>query len=382
MTDPSRPTPPTCQRLSEKGPDPLPSRVPIQPPTWQFVLAFAILYVVWGTTYLVIQIGVLDQQLPPLLFGGTRIGAAGLILLVYQCLRGQSLRFSGRDAVGIVTGCVLLFLGGNGLITLALQSVQSGESAVLAATATLWIALFSMVFAGGDRLRPIGWLGLIVGLVGVMVLQWPNLEQQGFSFARNRGPWLTLASAASWGIGTVLLRRTPICIHRLSSAGWQMTLGGAGMCILGIANGEQAPATITPGVVWVFLYLLVVSSLVAFVAFVWLLEHVSATKVSTYAYVNPLIAVLLGTLLHDEPISTALIAGTLLILVAVFLVRGGERLLSTNSRAQANQSARARTDSSVHVSRARLSAVAATAECGSSANDPLATSRPETSPTA
>ena len=118
-----------------------------------------------------------------------------------------------------------------------------------------------------------------------------------------------------------------------------MTLGGAGMCLLGIANGEQAPQTITLGVVWVFLYLLVISSLVAFIAFVWLLEHVSATKVSTYAYVNPLIAVLLGAFLHDEPISTALLAGTVLILIALFLVRGGEQPLRTGSKAQANQTA-------------------------------------------
>jgi drug/metabolite transporter (DMT)-like permease len=315
------------------------------PPTWQFVLAFGILYVVWGTTYLAIQIGVRDQQLPPLLFGGTRIGAAGLILLAFQGLRGQSIRFAAKDAAGILIGVTLLFIGGNGLISIALQWVQSGESAVLAATATLWIAVFSMAFTGGDRLRLIGWLGLLAGLVGVIVLQWPNLEKQGFNlrvptleegvpFAAI-GSWLTLASAACWGIGTVLLRRTPIRVHRLTSAGWQMALGGAGMFGLGLLLGERAPETITPGVVAVFLYLLVVSSLVAFIAFVWLLEHVSATKVSTYAYVNPLIAVLLGTVFHAEPVSDALIAGTVLILVAVFLVRGGERAAKVASRVAA-----------------------------------------------
>src|SRR4029077_7467686 len=98
--------------------------------------------------------------------------------------------------------------------------------------------------------------------------------------------------------------------------------------------------------VWVFLYLLVVSSLVAFIAFVWLLEHVSATKVSTYAYVNPLIAVLLGTLLHDEPISTALIAGTILILIALFLVRGGERTRNTVAEARSEPIVRARAEAS------------------------------------
>jgi drug/metabolite transporter (DMT)-like permease len=300
-----------------------PPRLP--PPTWQFVLAFAILYIVWGTTYLAIQIGVLDEELPPLYFGGTRIGAAGVIMLAFQWARGQSLKFSTRDVAGIATGAVLLFVGGNGLISLALKWVQSGESAVLAATATLWIALFSMAFAGGDRLRPLGWAGLLLGLLGVAVLQWPKLQAQGFSLTRSPGPWLTLASAACWGIGTVLLRRTAIRIPRLSSVGWQMMFGGVGMIGLGMLMGERAPSSISREAVLVFLYLLVVSSLVAFVAFVWLLEHVSATKVSTYAYVNPLVAVLLGSAAHNEPITPALMTGMLLILVGVFLVRGADQ---------------------------------------------------------
>ena len=295
---------------------------PRSPAAWQIAVAFGLLYVIWGTTYLGIQIGVLDQRLPPLLFGGTRIGAAGLILLAFQCVRGQSLKFSAKDAVGLTVGAVLLFIGGNGLISIALQTVQSGESAVLAATATLWIAVFSAMFAGGDRLRPLGWLGVFVGLAGVVVLQLPKLQEQGVDFASEIGPWLNLASAASWGVGTVLLRQSPIRIPRLSSAGWQMTLGGLGLLAIGILRGETPPETITPGVVGVFLYLLVFGSLIAFVAFHWLLEHVSAPKVGTYAYVNPLVAVLLGTLFHREPFSAALVAGMLMILAGVFLVRG------------------------------------------------------------
>ena len=119
------------------------------PPTWQLAVAFAILYIVWGTTYLAIQIGVLDEGLPPLLFAGTRIGTAGLILLGLQLIRGQQLRFSTKDAVGIAASSILMLVVGNGLISIALQTVQSGESAVLAATTTLWIALFGMTFAGG-----------------------------------------------------------------------------------------------------------------------------------------------------------------------------------------------------------------------------------------
>lgn len=295
------------------------------PPTWQIAVAFALLYVIWGTTYLAIQIGVLDQHLPPLLFGGTRIGLAGLILLGFQAIRRESLAFSRRDAIGLFVGAGLLFVAGNGLISIALLTVQSGESAVLAATATLWIAVFSMSFAGGDRLGPLGWMGVMIGLLGVVVLQLPKLQEQGIGFTRHIGPWLNLASAASWGIGTVLLRRSPIRIPRLSSAGWQMALGGVGMITLGVLRGETPPAAITPGMVGVFVYLLVFGSLIAFVAFHWLLEHVPAPTVGTYAYVNPLVAVALGSFLHQEPVSLALVAGMLLILTGVFLVRGGNR---------------------------------------------------------
>ena len=156
-------------------------------------------------------------------------------------------------------------------------------------------------------------------------MQLPKLLEQGVGFARNIGPWLTLASAACWGVGTVLVRKTTIRLPRLSSMGWQMALGGGAMVAIGCLLGERPPERISAGVVAVFLYLLIVGSLIAFVAFHWLLEHVSAPKVGTYAYVNPLVAVLLGTWLHDESISLALISGMTLILAGVFLVRGGDR---------------------------------------------------------
>lgn len=294
------------------------------PPAWQIALGFLVLYIVWGTTYLAIKIGVADEQLPPFLFGGARIGSAGLLLLLFQLVTGRSLRVTGANWRGILYGAGFLFVGGNGLISAGLRHVPSGESAVLAATATLWIALFSMTFPGGDRLRPLGWLGLLMGLAGVCLLQAPALREQGVSFA-NVGPWLVLGSAGSWGIGSVLLRQTPIRVPRLTSAGYQMFLGGGGMVLVGFLLGEQPPERVTAGTAAVFVYLLVFGSLLAFVVFHWLLEHVPATKVATYAYVNPLVAVLLGTWWRHEPITWTLASGMALILMAVFLVRGGER---------------------------------------------------------
>ncbi len=295
------------------------------PPTWQLAVAFAILYIVWGTTYLAIRIAVYDEGLPPLYFGGTRICLAGLILVGVQFIRGQPLRLTWKDATAIVVGAALMLMIGNGLISVALQTVNSGESAVLAATTTLWIALFGMTFAGGDRLGRLGWMGILVGLAGVVVLQLPNLLHEGIGAKSNLGPCLTLLSAASWGVGTVLVRKMPVKMPRLSSAGWQMLVGGAGMIVVGWLRNETPPERITLNAVLAFLYLLFIGSLIAFVAFHWLLEFVSAPKVGTYAYVNPLVAVLLGAWLHNETITLALLGGMTLILAGVFLVRGGDR---------------------------------------------------------
>lgn len=289
----------------------------------QIGVAFAILYIVWGTTYLAIQIGVLNEQMPPLLFAGSRIATAGVILLAFQLLRGQPLRIQRNDVAGIAVGSMILFVIGNGLISIALKTVASGESAVLAATTTLWVAAVGLVLPGGDRLRPAGWLGLFTGMLGVVVIKSPALREQGFSFAYNIGPWLVLCSAAAWGIGTVLLRKATVQLPRLSSVGWQMAIGGGVMVAIGFLVGEKIPERITLGTIGAFLYLLVFGSLTAFVAFNWLLEHVSAPKVTTYAYVNPLVAVLLGTWLHDEPMTMSLVLGMLLIFAALFLVRHG-----------------------------------------------------------
>jgi len=298
---------------------------PSPPSPLQIGIAFGILYIVWGTTYLAIQIGVLNENLPPLLFAGTRIGSAGLILLALQLARRQKLRMARADFAGIAVGALLLFVLGNGIISIALKTVASGESAVLAATTTLWVAAAAMVMPGGDRLRIVGWLGLLLGFVGVVVIKLPALREQGFSFASNLGPWLVLCSAAAWGVGTVLLRKATINLPRLTSAGWQMALGGGLMFLLGLLRGETPPETISAASIGAFLYLLVFGSLTAFVAFNWLLEHVPAPRVTTYAYVNPLVAVLLGTWLHDEDMAPTLILGMLVILAGLFLVRHGTR---------------------------------------------------------
>jgi drug/metabolite transporter (DMT)-like permease len=296
---------------------------PARPATWALVLAFALIYLSWGTTYLAIKKGVKDEQLPPALFGGVRVCLAGLLLLGYLAMRGQSVRLPLRD-LGITAafGCIL-FVGGNGLITLAEKTVPSGAAAVLAATTPLWIGLFVMLCPGGERLSRRGWLGLAVGLAGVVLLLSPRLRDPA-DFVRDLGPLLVLGSAFCWSFGSVLMRwRRPSGSH-LAGAAYQMVLGGGCLALLGLAAGEtqQLPTRITPGAVGAFCYLLVVGSLVGFVAYNWLLGHVSAAHVSTYAYVNPAVAVLVAWA-DGEEVTPWLLGGIAVILAGVALVRGG-----------------------------------------------------------
>ncbi len=293
------------------------------PATWALVLAFTLVYLSWGTTYLAIKKGVKDEELPPALFGGVRVGLAGLLLLGYLAARGQSVRLSRRDLGVVSAGGCILFVGGNGLITLAERTVPSGAAAVLAATTPLWIGVFGMLWPGGERLHARGWLGLAVGLGGVVLLLSPQLRDPA-EFVRDYGPLLVLGSACFWAFGSVLMRHRRLSGSHLTAAAYQMAIGGGCLALLGVVSGEveRLPAQVTPGAVGAFCYLLVVGSLVGFVAYNWLLGHVSAAQVGTYAYVNPAVAILVAWAAGEE-MTPWLLGGIAVILAGVALVRAG-----------------------------------------------------------
>jgi drug/metabolite transporter (DMT)-like permease len=286
------------------------------------VLAFTVVYISWGTTYLAIRTGVHDEQLPPALFGGVRVCLAGLLLLAYLAARGQSVRLAPRDLRLVALGGCILFVGGNGMITWAEMTVPSGVAAVLAATTPLWIGLFGMLWPGGERLSGRGWLGLLVGLGGVLWLLSPRLADPA-DFVRDFGPLLVLGSACCWAFGSVLMRHVRLTGSHLAAAAYQMAIGGACLALVGLACGEaqRLPETITPGAAGSFFYLLVVGSLLGFVAYNWLLGHVAAAQVGTYAYVNPAVAILIAWVAGEE-MTPWLLGGIAIILAGVALVRG------------------------------------------------------------
>jgi drug/metabolite transporter (DMT)-like permease len=294
-----------------------------RPAAWAVALAFTLVYLSWGTTFLAIREGV--KAFPPALFGGVRIFTAGLVLLGYQLLRRQPLRLPVRDLLWLGLVGLCMFVGGNGLITVAEESVESGFASVLVATTPLWIALLELLAPRGERLTGRGWLGLFLGLAGVLVLLPP---QQAADLFRSAGPLLVIGSAFSWAAGTVLLRRRRAGGPRLAVAAYQMLLGGGALILIGLALGEAGaltPERFTPAAVGAFFYLLVVGSLVGFVAYTWLLDHVSAAMAGTYAYVNPAVAILVGWLLAGEKVTLQILLGMGVILASVALVRSGSR---------------------------------------------------------
>lgn len=293
------------------------------PALWKLVLAFAIVYISWGTTYFAIKEGV--KTLPPALFAGPRLAIAGFIVLAVLAVRGERMRLSWRELGRLSVSAAAMFLGGNWLITVGEKTVDSGVASVLVATTPLFMALMELLCPWGERLTWKGWLGLLSGLAGVIVLLGPKLDHPS-ALLEDLGPLLVLGSAVCWALGSLILRHGRSETSVFVAAGYQMLVGGLGLTVIGIALGEVEQLTaeaLTPAAVGAFVYLLVVGSLLGFVAYAWLLANVSAAMAGTYAYVNPIVAILVGWLLGGEEITVAILAGMAVILLGVALVRSG-----------------------------------------------------------
>ncbi|HEX4580126.1 MAG TPA: EamA family transporter [Candidatus Dormibacteraeota bacterium] len=279
--------------------------------------AFAIVYVIWGSTYLFIRLA--SETIPPLLMAGVRFLVAGAILLALTSrMRGRQRDPIGRRQWGAtaVTGALLL-LGGNGGVAYGEQFVASGTVALLVATVPLFIALFSALFLG-QRLRRVAVIGIGVGLLGTAVLIRP-----GGGNADPGHMLLVLAAPLTWAIGSLYATRGPLPKRLLVATGMEMLCGGALLVVAGLLAGELPSLhldriSLVSGLS--LAYLVVFGSLIAFSAYVWLLSKVPTQAVATYAYVNPLVAVLLGWAFLGEPITGQTLLAAALIIVAVVLI--------------------------------------------------------------
>lgn len=283
---------------------------------WRVIVAFAIVYVVWGSTYLAIHIVI--GSVPPFASAGVRFAIAGLLLLLFARGTGRTIIAPAREMRALVAiGCLLL-VGGNGLVVWSMQHVPSGLAALLVATLPLWIAVLETLLPGGERVPPLAWLGVVLGMIGLIVLLSPKLAAHGFG--ELHAELVILGSPLSWAIGSMYAKRTPFTLSPLAATGWEMLFAGLVFCVIATATGEFARFAPTREGWLALAYLIVIGSCVGFTAFVWLLQHVAASKVVTYAYVNPVIAVFLGWFLANEPFTTAMAIGSPIIVIAVVLV--------------------------------------------------------------
>ena len=292
----------------------------LTPKRWQVITAFALVYVIWGSTYLAIKLAV--ETIPPFLMAGSRHCVAGLLLYLWARQHGAAKpEFAHWRGAAIVGG--LLLLGGNGLLSWAEQRVPSGVSALIIGSVPLWMVLLEWVLHSGPR-PSVGIVsGLIVGFVGLGFLVAPGRMDSGGRVDFS-GAAILLSAAFLWANGSLYSRRAPLPSSQLLAAAMEMVAGGVLLMLASGIAGEWArfdPTKIAmrSWIAWV--YLLVLGSFVGFTAYVWLLKASTPARVSTYAYVNPVIAVFLGWALAGEHITTrTLLAAAAIILAVVIIV--------------------------------------------------------------
>lgn len=285
----------------------------------KIILAFAAVYIIWGTTYLAIRIAV--QSVPPFLLAGVRFFVAGVLIIGVLRLRGTPFPPRKQWPVAFLVGALMVG-GGSGLLHWAEQTIPTGISALVIATIPLWITFFDwLLFKNG---RPSGreLSGLLLGFLGIILLIGPGQITGTAAFSWT-AIFILLLSPIFWSFGSLYSRRDSMPQNAFLAAGMEMLCGGLVLIGAGVLTGETQqlePAAITPTIWLAFFYLLIFGSIITYSAYTYLLKTVSAAKASTYSYVNPVIAVYLGWLILNEPISLTTIAAMTIILGAVFLI--------------------------------------------------------------
>jgi drug/metabolite transporter (DMT)-like permease len=283
------------------------------------VVAFAAVYFFWGSTYTAIRVGAADM--PALLLSGCRFFIAGAVLLAWCRWRGLRLVWPPRMIVILGLVGLLLLAGGNVGLVYAEETLPSGLSSLVLAVTPLYIALIEMFLPGGEPLPIRGWLGMGMGFLGLAALLWPSLRT---GFCSNGAVlWALaalLAGALSWAVGSVISRRARLPVNSFVAAAWQMFIAGVFCLGLGSALGQWSAFHLTASAVGSLGYLITGGSLLGYTAFIYLIENVPVAKVSSYSYVNPMVAVLLGILLLHERPEKAEFLGMTAIVAAVFLL--------------------------------------------------------------
>ncbi len=308
-------------RVPPQRATPVATLIPVEKPPARtpLILAFAAIYLIWGSTYLGIRVAV--GSMPPFLMAGARFLLAGGVLLACLKARGAPWPTAPQWRMNAIIGTFLL-LGGNGLVVWAELTIPSGITALLIGVGPLFIVLTEWAWPGGMRPTLITMAALLLGFAGVtwLAAPWENATNGGLNPA---GVVAILAACVFWAIGSIYSRHARHGADPFVASALQMLGGGAALAVAAWLHGDFRQldvAAIAPRAWLAFAYLVAVGSLVGFSTFVWLMKHSTPARVATYAYVNPVVAVFLGWLILGEPITSRTIVASIIIVAAVAII--------------------------------------------------------------
>lgn len=287
---------------------------------FKVILAFALVYVFWGSTYLAIGITA-TEHIPPTVMCAIRFLIAGPTMLAACAVFGRKIRLTRQEALRLFAIGSFLLVGGNGGLAWAEQWVPTGFAALIVAVTPIWFLVFETFVFRGDRISQRGVMGLILGVIGIACLVWPKFEQrQALGIMQLIGAVSLMFSSMAWAIGSVLSRKWQMTVDPFTATAWEMIFAGGIHLVLSVITGQDHRAVFTPRGLAATFYLVIFGSWIGYTAYIWLLKHVPTPKVATYAYVNPIVAVILGWLILNERFDRYMMLGTVIIVAAVVLV--------------------------------------------------------------
>jgi len=289
-----------------------------RPNRFSIIAAFALVYLFWGSTYLGISIAV--EQIPPAVMCATRFLIAGILMLAYCGVTGRTIWYSPSRLWHLAVVGTLLLMGGNLTLSYAERIVPSGLAALVVASTPLWFLVLDSLLLGHHHISPRGKAGLALGIVGLAVLIYPEIKE-GY---RTRELWWSLSllgGSFSWALGSVLSKRwqSP-AIDPFAGTAWQITFAGFSNLTFALLFEDFHHVQWTAKGLAAIFYLVICGSWIGYTAYIWLLRHVPTSKVSTYAYVNPVVAVFLGWLIAHETIDRYILTGSAIVVASVILV--------------------------------------------------------------
>lgn len=284
------------------------------------IVNFLLVYLFWGSTYLGIRIAV--EQIPPALMCATRFLIAGTLMLAFCGLRGRRILYGPTQLWHMAVIGTLLLMGGNLTLSYAELIVPSGLAALMVASTPLWFLVLDSLLLGHHKISGRGMTGLGLGIAGIIVLLWPKLTATGTIGTRELGWSLALLGGSfSWALGSVLSKRWKSAeVDPFSGTAWQVIFAGLSNLIFALLFENTSQVVWTTRGIGAVAYLIVCGSWIGYTAYIWLLAHVPTSKVSTYAYVNPVVAVFLGWLVVHESVDRYILAGSAIVVASVALV--------------------------------------------------------------